>query len=127
MTSIKYASAAGKKYETDLMKHLREKGLDVERLRLTGEEDEGDLLLRFDTGERLVVEAKRRKTMDLGGWIKEAEVEAQNYAKHRQLTSFHRPFDTPGFVVVHYRRQHNIGQSYVTTTLEEYLRQIGAV
>lgn len=121
MTSIKYASAAGKKYETDLMKFFRSNSLDVERLRLTGEEDEGDLLLRFDTGERLVVEAKRRKAMDLGGWLQEAEVEAKNYAKHRGIP-------TPvGFVVVHYRRQHGLSQSYVTTTLEEYLRQIGAV
>lgn len=122
MTSLKYASAAGKKYETDLMKHLREQGLDVERLRLTGAEDEGDLLVRLPNGGRLVMEAKRRKAMDLGGWIKEAEVERDNYAKHR-LTDPQKV----GFVVVHYRRQHGLAQSYITTTLEEYLIQIGAV
>lgn len=122
MTSIRYASAAGKKYETDLLKFFRENSLDVERLRLTGEEDEGDLLVRFDTGARLIIEAKRRKAMDLGGWLKEAEVEAGNYAKHRGLNEH-----AAGFVVVHYRRQHGISQSYVTTTLEEYLIQIGAV
>lgn len=126
MTSLKYASQAGKKYETDLMKHLREQGLDVERLRLTGAEDEGDLLVRvavdgFSPASRLVIECKRRKAMDLGGWIKEAEVERDHYDAHRGNT-------TPSaFVVVHYRRQHGISQSYVTTTLEEYLRQLGAV
>lgn len=125
MTVSRYATQAGKKYETDLMKHLREKGLDVERLRLTGEEDEGDLLVRlpnpFADSCRLVIEAKRTKAMDLGGWVKEAEVERRNYTHHRSI-----PISEAGFVVVHYRRQHNISQSYVTTTLEEYLRQIGA-
>lgn len=118
MAVNRYATQAGKKYETDLMKHLREKGLDVERLRLTGAEDEGDLLVRFDH-TRIVVEAKRRREMNLGGWIKEAEVERQNYTHHRSV-----PNSAAGFVVIHYRRQHNVGQSYVTTTLEEYLRQI---
>ena len=50
----------------------------------------------------------------------EAEVERHNYTHHRSI-----PHDQAGFVVVHYRRQHNISQSYVTTTLEEYLRQLG--
>ena len=85
MTVNRYATQAGKKYETDLMKHLREQGYDVERLRLTGAEDEGDLLIRFEEGlvHRAVLEAKRRKTMDLGGWIKEAIAERENYVKHR--------------------------------------------
>src|SRR5688572_21747648 len=115
MTVSRYATQAGKKYETDLMRHLRDKGLDVERLRLTGAEDEGDLLVRFNGPlpgtlagpRRIVFEAKRRKAMDLGGWVKEAEVERQNYTHHRSI-----PNSEAGFVVVHYRRQHNIGQSY---------------
>lgn len=123
MAVNRYATQAGKKYETDLMRHLRERGLDVERLRLSGAEDEGDLLLRLrgdGPPTRLVIEAKRTKAMDLGGWVKEAEVERQNYTHHRSI-----PNSEAGFVVVHYRRQHNLGQSYVTTTLEEYLHQLG--
>lgn len=46
MTVNRYATQAGKKYESDLMKYLRQSAFDVERLRLTGAEDEGDLLLR---------------------------------------------------------------------------------
>lgn len=118
MTVSRYATAAGKKYETDLMKLLRGDGYDVERLRLTGAEDEGDLLLRLPS-QRIVIEAKRTRAMDLGGWVKEAEVEREHYTHHRSL-----PNSAAGFVVVHYRRQFNIGQSYVTTTLGEYLRQI---
>lgn len=121
MTVSKYATQAGKKYEADLMKHLREQGYDVERLRLSGAEDEGDLLLRLDEGHtrRYVIEAKRRKTLDLGGWVKEAIAERENYTKHRSMA-----VERTGFVVVHYRRQHNISQSYVTTTLDEWLSRL---
>jgi hypothetical protein len=128
----RYATAAGRKYQRDLMKYLRdERGLDAENLVLTGAEDEGDVILRFwpsmteplkgpDGMSRVVIEAKREKGFHLADWIKQAEVEAGNYAKHRFLR-------TPevGFVVVHARRQHSIGKSYVTTTLDEWLRSHG--
>ena len=117
MTVNRYATRAGKKYEADLMKYLRSKGQDVERLRLTGAEDEGDLLLRYPSGDRFVIEAKREKGFKLGPWLREAEVEAKNYAEHRACYQ-------PGFVVVHHARSKGIGQSYVTTSLDEWLRQI---
>ena len=116
MTVNRYATQAGKKYETDLMKYLREQGLDVERLRLTGAEDEGDLLVRVNQ-LRYVIEAKRRKGMDLGGWINEAQVERDHYVAHRDMD----PAEV-GFVVVHYARNKGLGGSYVTTTLDEWLR-----
>ena len=112
-----YPQRAGKRYESDLMKLMRSEGWDVERLRLTGAEDEGDLLLRaFQT--RYVIEAKRTKGFDLAGWIKEAEVERKNYDEHRLnlLES--------GFVVIHYARGKGIRQSYVTTTLDEWLKRL---
>lgn len=121
MTVNRYATQAGKKFETDLMKLLREDGYDVERLRLTGAEDEGDLLLRYTSNElprRVVIEAKRRKGFDLAQWVKEAQVECKNYKDHRGLGSL----DPVNFVVVHYARGKNLSQSYVTTTLEEWLR-----
>ena len=124
MTVNQYASRAGKKFESDLMKHLREKDYDVERLRLTGAEDEGDLLLRAseiigNVPHRFVIEAKRRKGFNLAGWVAEARIERDNYADHRMLRR-----DDIGFVVVHYARGKNLSQSYVTTTLEEWLRQL---
>lgn len=119
MTVNRSATAAGKKYERDLMVYLRERGFDVERLRLSGKEDEGDLLLRTSTPQkrlRFVIEAKRTKALDLAGWIKEAELERDQYAAHRG----HWP-GLAGFVVVHYARGKGIGRSYVTTTLDDWL------
>lgn len=120
MPVSKYATAAGKKYESDLMKYLRARGNDVERLRLAGAEDEGDLLLRTAAVDRVVIEAKREKGFKLGPWLKEAEAEMKNYNEHRGIT-----FPT-GFVVIHHARGKNIGKGYVTTSLDEWLRQVGA-
>lgn len=116
MSVNRYATQAGKAYERELMVYLREQDYDVERLRLAGKEDEGDLLLR--ERRQYVLEAKRTKTLDLSGWIKEAELEATNYQKHRGGIA------RPGFVVVHKARGKGVGKSYVTTTLDEWLRQI---
>lgn len=101
------------------MKHLREQGFDVERLRLTGAEDEGDLLIRTGPLTRYVIEAKREKGFKLAGWVKEAESERQNYDDHRAITH-----GGTGFVVVHHARGKNISQSYVTTTLEDWLKRL---
>jgi hypothetical protein len=121
MTVNRYATQAGKRYETELMKYLREQRFDVERLRLSGAEDEGDLVV-LHSGERYIIEAKRTKAMDLGGWVKEAQVERLNYAKHRDIKEAEQRF--PSFVVVHYARGKGIGQSYVTTTLDEWLSRL---
>jgi hypothetical protein len=136
MTVNRYATAAGKKFQRDVMKYLRdERGLDAENLVLTGAEDEGDIILRYfpgyefdkpvshvgpDRQARVVIEAKREKGFHLADWIKQAEVERDNYAKHRYLRS-----EEVGFVVVHARRQHGIPKAYVTTTLDEWLRSQG--
>lgn len=116
MTVNRYATQAGKRYETELMNYLRAAGHDVERLRLTGAEDEGDLLMRTPFN-RYVIEAKRRKGLDLAGWVKEAQVERLNYMKHRGILGM----EAPTFVVIHYARSKGVGGSYVTTTLDEWL------
>jgi hypothetical protein len=128
----RYATAAGKKFQRDVMKYLRdERGLDAENLVLTGAEDEGDVVLRHirtiggegrgpDGLDRWVVECKREKGFSLASWVKQAEVERDNYAKHRYLR-----LEEVGFVVVHYRRQHGVSKAYVTTTLDEWLRGQG--
>ena len=77
---------------------------------------EGDLLIRESTGDRLVIEAKNVKAMDLAGWVKEAEVEAKNYAEHRGIYQ-------PDFAVVHKRRGKGAADAYVTMPLREYMRQ----
>lgn len=118
MTVNAYATRAGKKYESDLTTFIRDRGFDVERLRLTGAEDEGDLLIRAPF-TRVVIEAKRCKKMDLSGWIKEAETERLNYAEHRKIAGHSTAF--PHFAVVHYARGKGLGGSYVTTTLDDWL------
>lgn len=118
------AQAQGRYYETEVMRYMRERGFDVERLRLTGTEDEGDLLLRTggERRARFVIEAKRVKALNLSGWVAEAEHERNNYCEHRGFG----PWAT-GFVVVHKRRGKGVGQSYVTTTLDEWLEDRGQV
>lgn len=111
----KYATQAGKKYETDLMKFLRGEGKETERLRLTGKEDEGDLVMNTVWG-RYIIEAKRCKSLDLSGWVRQAEVERNNYVQHRSGLLLNA-----SFVVIHHARGKNIRKSYVTTTLEEWL------
>lgn len=107
----------GARFETDLLKFLRLEGFDTERLRLAGRDDEGDLALKVG-GLVHVLEAKNTQRLDLAGWVKEAEREALNYRKHRDLDY------TPGFAVVHKKRNDLIGNSYVTMPLHEYLRTI---
>lgn len=120
MTVNQNATRAGKKFEADLMKYMRDSGFDVERLRLTGKEDEGDILLRApDPADRFVIEAKRTKSLDLAGWVREAETERCNYMVHRD-----REIYNTGFVVVHYARGKGLGNSYVTTTLDEWLSRL---
>lgn len=123
MTVNKYATQAGKKYETDLMKYLREQDFDVERLRLTGVEDEGDLVIRMEDGwtRRYILEAKRHRAIDLAGWVGQAEAERANYAAHRAGDT---TLNRTGFVVVHHARGKGIGKSYVTTTLDEWLERL---
>lgn len=116
MTVNHYATRAGKAYEGELMRYARDQGIDIERLRLTGEEDEGDLLIRGGRA-RYVVEAKRTKTLDLAGWLREAENERDNYDKHRGYSLV-----PTSFVVVHKARGKGTGRSYVTTTLDEFLK-----
>lgn len=118
MTASRYPQLAGKRFESELTSVMREDGWDVERLRLAGVEDEGDILLRTGAG-RYVIEAKREKGFSLAGWVKEARVERDNYAAHRSLDA-----SNVGFVVVHYARSKGLRQSYVTTTLEEWLSRV---
>ena len=106
----------GSAFEILLMKHLRDQGLDVERLRLTGAQDEGDLVVRFDNGERLVIEAKSG-ALHAAQFVREAQAETKHYTEHREL-----PADLVHGVAVVKARGKGIGDAYVITTLADYLR-----
>lgn len=117
MSSPAYNKTKGAAYELGLVKYLRAEGYDVERLRLSGRRDEGDLVVKIG-GLPFVIEAKNVKQMTLGSWVNEAQLEAGHYADARLLQV------PPHFLVVHKRRQKPIAESFVTMPLNEWLNQI---
>jgi len=80
--SAKYNKQKGSKFEVDVMKWFRKMGVVAERLRLSGSEDEGDLVV-IVAGETFVFELKNTKKLNLKEFWDEAQKEADNYAKHR--------------------------------------------
>lgn len=89
MTTRKSHKQRGATFETELRDYFRRNGYDAERLARTGARDEGDIVVRKDfLGSIGVIEAKApgaNGRIDLSGWTREAQVEAQHYAEHRQL------------------------------------------
>lgn len=106
----------GADWETELRDELRGAGLDVERLRLTGKDDEGDLVIRLDGGRYVVVEAKNAK-FEPGTFVGEALKERENFARHRGLE-----LDDVDAIVIVRRRGANWRDAYVLTTLERFFR-----
>ncbi|QDP44241.1 holliday junction resolvase [Streptomyces phage Celia] len=107
----------GADWEIDLMNGLREVGEDAERLRLSGKDDEGDLVVRSAEALNvpyLVIEAKNAK-FEPGVFVGEMETEVANFAKHRGLSAD----DVDGIVIVK-RRGKNWRKAFVLTTVERY-------
>lgn len=94
----------GTMFETALVRYIESCGLDAKRIVLHGNKDEGDI----DVNGYLNIEAKNCNTISLGTWVKEAEVESNNA-------------DKPVVVVAKRRGISDPGQSYVITTLDEFL------
>lgn len=106
----------GTQYESDLVKHFRGKGMDTERLRLSGREDEGDIVVRIGKDQRVIVEAKSGKNIrPRFWWNEEAVPEARNYTKRRSLLNEEV---IPALVM----KEHNkaIGKSLVTIDLDTF-------
>lgn len=106
----------GAKFETDVMRWLREQGAVAERLTKAGAKDEGDLFV-FVQGETSIFELKNRKKLDLPAFWDEAQVEAKNYAKARGLLSL------PSAFVIVKRRNHGIEKSWVIQDLDQWMRE----
>ncbi|WP_327068706.1 hypothetical protein [Kitasatospora sp. NBC_01302] len=108
----------GASWESELRDELRRAEFDIERLRLTGKDDEGDHVIRQPAPVRhrpfLVIEAKNAR-FEPGEFIKEALRERDNFARHRGLA----PADVDVIVVVR-RRGASWRKGYVLTTVEEY-------
>ncbi len=81
--------ARGATFETDIRNFARSQGYDAERLARTGAKDEGDVVIRADfLGGIGILEAKAPGStgkIDLSGWTREAQAEAQHYADAREI------------------------------------------
>ncbi|MEU0739277.1 hypothetical protein [Streptomyces sp. NPDC006134] len=109
---------AGARWEAELRNELRAAGFDIERLRLTGAEDEGDHVVRRDEPARhrrfLIIETKNAQFQP-GPFLKEALRERDNYARHRGLD----PREVEVVVIVR-RRGASWRDAYVLTTVGEF-------
>ncbi len=104
----------GASFELDVMKWFRSKGVNAERLRLSGQKDEGDLVV-IVAGETFILELKNTKVLNLPQFWREAVVEAQNYANARGI----KP--APLSYVVVKRRSAGIEQAWVVQDLQQWL------
>ena len=104
----------GTGWEIELLKGLREAGLDAERLRLNGKDDEGDIVVREAEGTYLIIEAKSG-AFQPGPFITEAERERQAFAKNRSLS-----LDEVDGIAIVKRRGQSWRKAFVLTTVEDY-------
>jgi len=112
--------ARGATFETDIKDFARAQGYDAERLARTGAKDEGDVVIRGDFfGSIGVLEAKApggTGKIDLPGWMREAQLEAQHYADARDMQR-----DTILAAVVIKARGKSIADAYVVMRLGDIL------
>ena len=109
-------SRKGAAFELSVLKWLRSKGALAERLRLSGQKDEGDIVA-IVAGETFILECKNRKTLNLPEFWNEAMSEAANYAKARSL-----PVTPPAYVIVK-RRNASIEKAFVIQDLNSWLEE----
>jgi len=87
MSQQKSNKRRGAAWEIDLADWFMEQGLNAQRLPRAGRNDVGDVYVPGVNGA-YVVEAKaprRDGRIDLSGWIREAEIEAENYRVAKRL------------------------------------------
>ena len=89
MTTPKSHKRRGATFETELRDYFRGNNYDAERLARAGQLDEGDIVVRKDfLGSIGIIEAKApgaNGRINLSGWIREAQIEAANYANARSI------------------------------------------
>jgi Holliday junction resolvase len=102
--------AKGSKFEIDVENYLNDSGVKARRLPRSGSKDIGDVSVTLSTGKVIVLEAKNVKTANMKEFLRQAEVEAENYeAKYGAVTY-------P--MVVQKARQQPISEGRVTMTLD---------
>lgn len=106
----------GSQWEIDVLKLFRKIGLWIERLTKAGANDEGDLVTII-AGQTYILELKNVKKIDLPKFWEEAEVEAVNYAKARNLQ------DVPLHYVIVKRRNASVNKAWVVQDLTQWLKE----
>lgn len=101
--------AKGSRWESDVEAFLNECGLKARRLPRNGSKDIGDVAVELGKSV-LVIEAKNVKSPDMAQFLREADVEADNYEAK---------YDVPTLgVVVVKTRQKGTAEGRVTMTLD---------
>ena len=106
----------GSKFEIDVLKFFRKTGFWIERLTKAGANDEGDLVTII-AGKTYILELKNVKKIDLPRFWEEAQVEAINYAKARDLQ------EVPLHYVIVKRRNTSIDKAWVVQDLTQWLKE----
>jgi hypothetical protein len=101
------AKAKGTSWESASVGYLKERGLDARRIVLHGNKDEGDV----DTGAGWNLECKSVRTLALGTWVAEADVEAANAGR-------------PVAVLVKRIGRTDPGEAYVVMPLRVFVAQV---
>lgn len=116
MTSRKSHKQRGARFEVEVKDYFRSRGYSAERLARAGRNDEGDVVVHEDfLGQIGILEAKapgQSGRIDLSGWTKEAQTEAGNYAKARDI----QPSEILPAVVIKARGK-TIADSYIVFRL----------
>lgn len=105
--------AKGSLFERQIEDYFNACGLKARRLPRAGSKDIGDVAVELLGTDVLVVEAKNVAKNLMSQWLREAEVEAENYAAKYHCGTFP--------LVVTKARGQSIGQARVTMTVDQLI------
>ena len=110
----------GAAWEIDLADWVLSQGLNAQRLPRAGRNDIGDVAMPTPN-DMYVIEAKaprRDGKIDLSGWLREAEVEAENYRIAKKLAVAPTP------LVIIKASNKGVGEAYVVQRLSDALAKL---
>lgn len=110
----------GAAWEIDLADWLMQQGLNAQRLPRAGRNDIGDVYLPT-SNDSYVIEAKaprRDGRIDLSGWLREADIEAENYRVQKRLLR------APSSLVIIKASNKGTGDAYVVQRLSNVLPKL---
>lgn len=110
----------GTAFESAIVEYVRKRGLEADRLRTSGKEDEGDLVIRDKVGVAAVAEAKSGKNLRVRFWWEEEAIpESKNYAARRSM------LEPPAPALILKSHNKNISKALVVIDLETYVDLLG--